>query len=159
MQCTGKAWSCRGFDSCLFHRRSWKMMYLLPMFIEIMCEAKFPRFLALLLLQKRLETSSKGRRVRKRSKNPEPTPLQKRIFLPRKIKAITFTTTCKLCSRCFFFWLSQFEKTYPEIYRSRLPGDNLSTCSTASQRSEKLKQVMKPLAILKNLRWWLRVMW
>ena len=50
MQCTGKAWSCRGFDSCnllycfFFHRRSWKMMYLLPMFIEIMCEAKFPRF-------------------------------------------------------------------------------------------------------------------
>ena len=35
-------------------------MYLLPLFIEIMCEEKFPRFLALLLLQKRLETSSRN---------------------------------------------------------------------------------------------------
>ncbi|KAJ7377036.1 GTPase activator [Desmophyllum pertusum] len=45
--------------------------------------------------------------------------------------------------------LKQFGKSYPDIYQAKFPGDNLSTCS---QRSEKLRQVMKPLAILKNLR-------
>lgn len=45
--------------------------------------------------------------------------------------------------------LKLFERSYPDIYQAKFPGDNLSTYS---QRSEKLRQVMKPLTILKNLR-------
>ncbi|XP_068677253.1 DEP domain-containing protein 1B-like isoform X1 [Montipora foliosa] len=48
--------------------------------------------------------------------------------------------------------LRQFEKSYPDIYQAKFPGDNLSTSSQASQSSERLKQVMKPLNLLRNLR-------
>lgn len=48
--------------------------------------------------------------------------------------------------------LKQFEKSYPEIYKAKFPGDNSATSSQASQSSERVKQVVKPLNILKNLR-------
>lgn len=45
--------------------------------------------------------------------------------------------------------IKQFQKTYPEIYFSRYPGDGLSMMS--QQPVERLRQVMKPLGLMKDI--------